>query len=787
MSYEFSAVAKSIPRVDAAEKVTGKAKYTADFKIPGLCYSKLLGSPFPHAKILRIDTSMADNLPGVVTVLTGEDPGNKLYGGTYMDQYLIARDVVRYVGEPVAAVVAESEDIAIDALDLIDVDYEELPAVFDMEEAIKPDCPVVIHPDLLQYTRISGYLDSWDPCPNNRRNVFQHWHAHNGDVEKAFKEADLIVENRFSTPRANAAPIETHVVDAWLEPDGGVTLRGKKQCLHSAVATISEVFGIRPSKVRFIVPYVGGGFGCSWTCFPEVIAALMAIRSRRPVRLSFDRTEQFTMTPHKPSRITYIKDGVKEDGTIIAREIRSISEYGAYAGPYDTWFFVSAAMAGAVALYRIPNLRLEAYGVYVNLIPCSAFRGIGNPELQWAIEQQMDIIAHRVGIDSVELRRKHILKEGERQSLGQITHSIGATKCLDKVAEFTGWGKPSEPLSEGPWRRGKGVSLIPHSTPTDMPSFAIVKVHMDGTVEVRHSAIELGQGCDTLLSQIAAEEFGIPVEQIKIIARDTAVTPYDAMTAADRITFYAGNAVLRACQDAKRQLLTAAEPILGRSSDSLEIRSGKVYVKGMDDVASISISDLFSPLGFAPLSGGEIVGKGEFCDYGIPSNTETGQSEKTKAFCAYGSCGVQVAVNAETGEIRVEKICGAFDMGRPINPKMCEQQIEGGIGQGIGHAIYEETILTEGLVINPSFVDYHLPTIMEIPSGKNVGTLISAAAHKLGPYGAKGFGEAVFAPLLAAIGNAFYNATGVRIKNMPLTRKAVFEALREEPNSRDRA
>ncbi|MFC2013900.1 xanthine dehydrogenase family protein molybdopterin-binding subunit [Chloroflexota bacterium] len=778
MSQEYSVVGKSVPRVDAIEKVTGKARYAADFKMPGLCYAKLLSSPYPHARILHIDTSRAEKLLGVRAMVTGQDTLNTMCGGLYIDQYIIARDVVRCVGEPVAAVVAETEDIARDAVELIDVDYEVLPAVFDMEEAMKPDCPVNIHPDVLQYLRIPNPRDRWHACPEGRHNVFQYWQGIAGDVEKGFKEADLIVENKFYTPRANIASIETHVADAWLEPDGGVTLRLKKQTLHIPKMAISKAFGIPLSKVRFIVPYVGGGFGTTDAEWPESIAVMLAIRSRRPVRLIFDRTEQFAVTPNKPARITYIKDGLKRDGTIIAREIKCISDYGAYSGAYNTYMFVAASMGGAYALYRIPNFKGQSYGVYTNLFPCSAFRGVGNPEMQWAIEQQMDIIADKVVMDPVELRRKHILKEGERQCLGQVTHSIGAEECMDKVAQWLEWDKPPE-VNTGPWRRGKGISLCSHFSPTDMPSNATVKIHIDGTIEVRHSACEIGQGCDTVLSQIAAEEFGTSMEQIKIVARDTAFTPFEYMTAASRITFNAGNSVIQACRDAKRQLFELAAPRLEVSPESLETKKGRVYLKENPE-KSINISDLFLPMGFADVLGGEIVGRGTFHYLGVLPDMETGQSEKLWAFHCYGSHAVQVAVNVDTGEVKVEKAGACIDMGQPINPKMCEQQIEGGIGQGIGHSIYEETVLEEGMVVNPSFVDYKLPTMMEMPDGKNIQALITAAPHNDGPYKAKGFGEGALAPFYAALGNAFCNATGVRIKDMPLTREKVLKALKEK-------
>lgn len=773
-SQEVSAIGKSIPRVDAVEKVTGKAKYAADFELPNVCYAKLLMSPYPHARILSIDSSKAEQHPGVRAVITGKDPLNKRQGLLYADQYLIAQDVVRHVGEAVAAVVADTEEIAEEALGLIDVAYEELPAVFDVEEAMKPDCPVVIHPEAPQYSK-SRSIERWRPCHENRRNVYQYWEGIEGDVEKGFREADLIVENRFSTPRAHHACPETHHVDAWPEPDGGITIRTKNKAAFSVKAHIVQLFGISPSKVRIIVPYVGGDFGSAGGPYPQTLVALLALRSQRPVRLVFTRMDNFVAAPHKPPQVIYIKDGVKRDGTIVAREIKSITDAGAYTGSSNIATYVSAIAGGAVGLYRFPNFRYCGYGVYTNLPPASAFRGIGQPDLNWALEVQMDIIADKLGINPVEFRRKHVLKEGERNCMGQITHSIGAEECLDKVARELEYSKPPD-ADLGPWKRGKGVSVGCQPTPPYPPSFVHVKVHNDGIIELRHSAIEQGQGTDTVMTQIAAEAFGISVEKIKAVPKDTDITPFGPRTGGSRCTFFVGNATWKACQDAKRQIFELAAPLLKVAPESLETKGGKIYVRNTLD-RSIDIGELFSPSGFVP-GVGEILGKGEFSIRGIPLDAETGHSERSVAFYSYGAYCVQVAVNVETGEVKIERVAGCFDMGKPINPKMCEQQIEGAIGMGTGIALYEEIVTDNGVILNPSFIDYKIPTTMEMPSVSDITSLIGAVPHRDGPFGAKGFGEVVLTPFYAAVGNAVYNATGVRIKDLPLTKEKVLKALK---------
>ncbi|MFC1902585.1 xanthine dehydrogenase family protein molybdopterin-binding subunit [Chloroflexota bacterium] len=777
-SQELSVVGKSIPRVDALEKVTGKAKFAADFNLPNACYAKLLMSPYPHARILSIDSSQAERLPGVRAVVTGQDPLNKRQGTLYADHYIIARDVARYVGEPVAAVVADTEEIAEEAIGLIKVNYEELPAVFDAEEAMKPDCPAVIHPDALKYPWT--LRERWRPCPENRHNAYQYWEGIQGDVEKAFSEADLIAENRFSTPRAHHACIETHHVDAWPEPEGGITIRSKNKAAYSLKAHVVQLFFIPPSKVRIITPYLGGDFGASGGPYPHTIAALLALRSQRPVRLVLSRGENFVTTPHKPPQITYIKDGVKRDGTIIARDIRSITDAGAYTGASNIVTYVSAIVSGAIGLYRFPNFRFRSYGVYTNLPPASAFRGIGQPDLNWALETQMDIIADKLGVDPVELRRKHILKEGEKTCMGQTTHSIGARECMEKVARKLEWDKPLTVGTEA-WRRGKGISIGCQATPTHPPAFVHVKLHNDGTIELRHIGIEQGQGTDTVTTQIAAETFGVDVNKIKIVARDTDIVPFGPRTGGSRLTFYLGNAVWRACQDAKRQLFELAAPLLKTAPESLETKEGKIYVRDTPE-RSIAIGKIFSPSGFIP-GVGEILGKGECSVQGVPLDPETGHSERSVAYYSYGAYCVQLAANIETGEVIIEKVAGCMDMGRPINPKMCEAQIEGAIGMGAGVTLYEEILTDSGAILNPSFLDYKLPTTRDMPGINDITPMIGAVPHREGPFGAKAIGEISLTAFYASVGNAVYNATGARIKDLPLTNEKVLKAIKEIESS----
>lgn len=770
---EFSVVGKSISRVDALEKVTGKAKFTADFKMPGMLYLKVLRSPYPHARIVSIDASKAQNLPGVRAVLTGKEAPDELTGMMLIDQYPIARDVVRFVGEVVAVVAADRIEIAEDALQLIDVNYEELPAVFDVEEAIKPDCPVIIHPGRLKYSGIP--FGGIQPRPDPQRpNVFHSWRIRQGDVDRAFQEADLIVENRYSTCKIHHGHPETYRADAWVEPDGTVTIRSKKQGIYQFRNTILRYLGLSDSKIRQLEPYIGGTYGGGASITEDCIAGLMAIKTGRPVRLVLTREEQIASCYSRVASITYIKDGVKTDGSLLAREMKVIFDGGGYSN--ITPMIVRNSAFGAVGIYRVPNFKWNSYGVYTNKHTAGPFRGLAAEQVAWAIEQQMDIIAEKLSIDPVELRRKNILREGDKNSMGEITHSIGVRECLDKVAEAIEWGEPTA-ASAGPWRRGKAVCLGNKYTSGAWTVCIVVKIHPDNVIEVRSAVTEMGQGANTVITQIVAEAFGISPNDVKVVFGDTAISPYTTNTGSSMATFHAGNAALRACEDAKRQIFEIAATKLGVNPAVLETGDWEVYTKDSHE-KSIRISDLFSPPGWFVPKLGELIGKGEYTSPYVMEDQD-GQSPRTCSYYGgYVAYGVEVAVNIETGQVKVERVAGAFDMGYPINPKMCEQQMEGGMAQGIGGALYEEILEDRGRVLNPNYIDYKISTTLDLPSGVNVKFMVAPAPHKEGPYGAKGFSEGAMIPMPPAIANAVYNAIGVRIRDLPISREKIWNALK---------
>ena len=777
----LSTVSKSVLRVDAQEKATGEALYVADITLPGMLRAKVLRSAHPHGKIVRIDTRKAERLPGIVSVVTGRDAPAKKFGQIIFDESVLARQIVRSIGTPVAAVAAETIDAAEEALKLIEIQYEELPAVFDPEEAIGTDPPVIVHPDLFSYECAVPFLRRLDP---DRPNVFAHFKIRRGDVERGFEDSDLILENRFSTPRMQHAAIEPHVTIAKPEPDGGITVWLSNQCAQSRIADLSRLFEIKPSKIRIIQPYIGGAFGGKAVLREEPIAVLLALKSGRPVKLEYTREEVFFRGGTRAAMIVDMKDGVKKDGTLMARQIRVILAGGSTEAA--SVLVTRNCAFGSMGSYCIPNFKWDSYGVYLNEPVTTSLRGFGNTEVIWAVESQMDMLAERLGISPVTIRKKNLLKEGETNAYGEITHSIGVEQCLEKVLKII---RPEDkPKTRGVWRRGKGISIGNKYSLAPSASTAKLKVREDGSVVVYHGSSELGQGCDTVMAQIAAQEFGLSVDQVTIAYSDSLYMPYDFGTISSRVTYHMGNAVRMACQDAKKQLFERAAQRLDAFPGALEMKEGTIYVRDARD-KKVMVVELFA--GYRPGSyglyseGGEIIGNATFVQGFIPEDSETGQIDperaaegmRLNAFFGHTAKGVEVAVNTETGEVKVLKCAVADDMGKPINPKMCEQQAEGGIGMGIGSALYEEILMDKGSMVNPSLTDYRIPSVGEMPSIGNIKTMIAAAPHKDGPYGAKGFAEGVMIGIDAAIGNAVYNAVGARIKDLPITPEKVLRGL----------
>ena len=765
-------VGKNVIRVDAQEKVTGKAKYVADFNEPRL-YAKVLRSPHAHARILSMDTSRAEKIPGVRGIVRPEDaPTIRMGFVVCADRHVLPiNGIVRYVGEPVAVVVADSPEIAEGAIEQVQVKYEVLPAVFDAEEAISIDCRVVLHPEKNTYGTAAKFNGA--SLVQDIPNVCTVFNLRKGDIEKGFREADLVVENRYSFDGGSQCRPELYVVDAWVESNGIYTVRTTRHRMWACHDWLCALFGMPPSKVRVIKPLTGGAFGGKGSPMVEALALMAAIKTGRRVRLEYTREEEFYDTSPRPKIVVYVKDGVKRDGTILARQTKFIINIGAY-GSDGGVISTMACHNGTISCYNIPNWHSDSFTVYTNNPPTGTMRGVEAPQGNWAIESNMDCVAHRLGMDPFEFRMKNLVEEGDTNALGQVLYHITPKEVLGKAVELIGWGKKSG--GEGKWKRGKGISFGNYKPGPAWPSSAIVKVFRDGTVEVRIGTDEVGQGLLTVMTQIAAEQFKVSVDKIRVVHGDTFNTPWDFASAASRSTWMTGNALIKACRDAKQKICKLAESKLEANAEDLEVAGGKVYPKKRPEWA-ISFNDLFSFSVAHEI--GEILGTADYqVDHTNPI-PGTGYSPKGAPSWSHIAYGVEVAVNTENGEIRVLRVGCAVDIGQPINWKMCEGQIEGSIGMGIGCTLYERLEVLNGEIINPNLATYRLPTFTECPSGENVKIASVGRPHPDGPYGAKALGEMGLVPFSAAIGNAVFDAVGVRITNAPLTRERMFKTLRE--------
>lgn len=775
---DLSVVGTSVPRVDGLDKVTGNARYTADFTLPRVLHGKVLRSPYPHARILGIDTSRAAAIPGVKAVVTGKDAPNERMG-VFLERPIIAPDVVRFVGEAVAAVAAETPEIAEEALDAIDVQYEELEPVFDPEEAMKPNPRIVLQAGHAQLPRISAYanlpvLDIADPT---RPNIYYRYHLEEGDVEKGFQEADLILEKRYDVTRMQHCCMEPHAAMAQIDPQGNITVWASEQHPHEARGYLSRIFGVSPSKVRVISPYIGGGFGGKLFVMAMPVTILLALKTGRPVKLVYTREETFVDGITDIPMIVHVKDGVKKDGRLVARKIEAILNCGAYAG--RVVMITENVATGAAIVYKIPNFQWDSYAVATNEPPAGPLRGFGGVQLVFALETQMDILAEKLGMDPAEFRRKNFFKQGEENLLGMVTDNIAVEQTMDNVSR---WLKKDEEKHQvkGPWKKGTGFGLEGKTGLVSSYSLAAVKVMSDGTVELRHSATEGGMGSNTAMAQIAAEEFGTTMKKIKTVFSDTALTPFDIVSTANLTTFSTGNAVRLACQDAKRQIFDIAAARLQVAPGDLYLKDSEIYVKDKD-TAPLKLSDVFHPGGRGTVNGGELIGQGVYKG----RNRTKEQIEKcwkknvfTDYQNTFGSTSAEVAVNEETGEVRVLRMGQSHDVAQPINVKACEAQIDGGTGMGIGRTLFEDMLVENGVTLNPNFVDYKIPSMAEIPTGEDSAAIVAGTPHPDGPYGAKGFGESTNCAVAPAITNAIYKAVGIRFNSLPVTREKMLEGLK---------
>src|SRR6266850_2306918 len=761
---EMSAVGQSHSMLDAQERVSGRINYVLNVEQPGMLVGKILRSPFPHARIVAVDVERAERLAGVGAVLTRRDFGptsgySGRYGRIFRDQSVVAFDKVRFVGDPVAAVAAVNEDVAEEALSLISVDYEELPAVFDEEEALKPGAPLVHDPRPQQQPAFSKLIQDLPPGTN----VCSHFKLRRGDIESGFRESDFVFEDIFRSPAAQHVPLEPHVTVAQFV-QGKLTLWTSTQMPHAVRAQMAELFNLPQSRVRVIVETLGGGFGSKGSLRLEPITAFLALKSKRPVKMVLSREEEFVTVCKHPATIR-IKTGVMKDGTLVARQVTANFNTGAYSdiGPVVARNGGSA-MSGP---YKIPHVRIDSFAVWSNVVPAGALRGFGVPQAVWGYETQMDEIAARLGLDPVELRRKNLLRDGDLFATGEKLDGMHYDELLDRAAVSVNWTAKDARWREqvtnkkGPLCRGKGLALVIKATITPSTSAAALKLNEDGSLNVLTSSVELGQGAKTVLAQIAAQAMHVPFASVSVSDPDTDLTPYDQQTSSSRTTFSMGGAIGKAAEDLRQQLLEKAAELLEAFANDLVLAEGRVAVRGSPR-RSLSYGEIV-----LRSNQGNIIGRGAFTTRG-GLDLETGQGIGSVHW-HQGAIGCEVEVDAETGKVRVLHLTPSVFAGRVVNPRLCELQLEGSAIFGFGQALFEEMVYDEhGQVMNLNLGDYNVPSFDDIPWKLSPLALEHQTSEEL-----HGIGETLLPPVMAAIGNAIYNAVGARIRDLPISAEKV--------------
>ncbi len=779
----MKSVGVSHPRVEVVGKLTGDALYTGDMVMTGMLHAKVKKSPHARANIVSIDTSKADALTGVHAVLTGHELDYRL--GLYVvDKDILAKDVIRHFGEAVAAVAADTLEIAEQAVELIDVVYEVLPPVLDPMEAIKPDAPLV-HPDLGTYSFVEA---AFSPQPGT--NVANLTRMRKGDIEKGFAEAEWVIEREYTNPSVQHVPLETHVVIAQWKAGDEVTLWTSAQSPFTVRSLFCSAMRLPLNQVRVVVPHVGGGFGGKAGIHLEPLVACLSRKAGgRPVKLQATREEEFSLLPCR-SALTYrIKTGVRSDGKITAQQMTMYWDAGAYA---DYAVNVTRASSySAAGPYEIPNAWVDAYTIYTNKPYGTAYRGFGHVEFFWGLERHMELVALAIGMDPLEFRRKNLLHPGSTTLTGEkITeHNGNPRKCLDEAAKAIDYGRltPEEQERQARTGRliGKGVATL-HKAPA-MPSFTatavVAKMNSDGSVVLNLALTEIGQGSATAVGQIAAEALGFPVSKVKVaIETDTDKEPYDWQTVASKGLILTGNATVLACEDLLKQAYDVAAQVLRCNPSDLDHDADKVFVKHNPD-ASVSFAAL--SIGYAYPNGngigGPLVGVGRYTAQGL-SNLDKATGQGLPALdWTYGAHGVIVEVDPDTGEFDILKIASVFDVGKVINPGLVRGQCVGGMLQGLGTALCEGYIYDDqGHLLNPSFTDNKIPTARDLP--EQIESIAVETAQLDGPFGARGVGEHPMISVAPALGTAIHQATGAELMHMPMRFEDVWRALRaKEP------
>ena len=734
---QFNAIGKNSVRVDALEKVTGRATYAGDVYLPGMLMCKLLTSTRSHARIVSIDTSVAEALPGVRCVITGKDYPDRWFGsGGLKDRRVMARDEVFFIGEVVAAVAADDEITALEAVGLIEVKYEDIKHVVDPLEAISGKS-VDVHPNLEEFEGY-GFAMGGNNCTM--------LDSDRGDVEQGFKDSDVIIEETYHTQPISQGFLEPMACVADVEANGRLDIYASTQGPYQVRSQLASVLDMPIGNIKVTAMEMGGGFGAKLRLALEGFPALLAIKTGKPVKLVCTREEAFTLNGPRLETNIYLKTGVTNDGRILAREARSVFDVGAYlgAGP-------NAGVGHGLGAYSIPNFRLRSYGVYTNKLYVGSYRASGVADMNFATESHTDVIAHKLGLDPVEFRIKNALSEGDTAVNGSVIPVNGLMETILAVKERMGLPKKLEEgrgvgIAVGEWRSGSG------------PSTASISVNEDGTVSLLTGSVDIS-GSDTSLAQIAAESLGLRLDQVVVAKRNTDMAPFTGPSGGSRIVYSQGRAVQNAAEDARAKLLDLASDRFGVPADALECSGGTIYVQDNPpqsvDLGQLARMSLTS-------RGGPIIG--------------TASLSSLPYAPVFNAQAAEVIVDRETGQVRVTRFVQAQDIGKAINPMGVEGQLEGGAVQGIGRALSEEIQIDRetGQVRNPSLSTYLMPLSVDMPEIENILVEVPSAD---GPFGARAVAESPGFGPPAAIANAIFDAVGVRIKTLPLSAERVLAAI----------
>lgn len=770
---ELDYVGKRVLRKDGPDKVTGRAMYTVDMQFRGMLTGGILRSPHPHARILNIDTSRASKLPGVKAVITAQDTLGVMHGFVETpryppDQHPLATDRVRFVGEEVAAVAATDPYVAEEAMDLIDVDYEPLPAVFDAEEAMKPEAPE-IHPT---HPKVKG------PFHNIGGKTASGW----GDIEAGFANSDYVRQDRFESHLRTHGYLEPQATVASSEPDGKLNIWTSSQGPFIKRAKLARTLGLPFSTVRVQKAYVGGAFGGKIDLFShEFCAALLSMKTGRPVKIIASREEVFSAYRHGQPLIVEVKTGVKKDGTLLAQQFKIINNAGAYRGSGVVVIFL--AWGFAMLPYRVANFEYEGYSVFTNNPIRTPQRGHGAPQLRFAVESQLDMIAEELGIDPIEIRMKNARRSGEQLPNGDNVHNCGLRDCIQLIDKHTSvrekYGQTRSTGSSDRMRRGIGIGVSSYfggSLIYPNSSSVVVKMNDDGSVALLTGAMDIGQGAETILCQIVAEELKVPVDEIQVTAADTETTPVDIGSWISGSAYVSGNATRMAAGEVRKKLIDLASEALEANADDLILKDKRIYVAGSPN-RGLTYQKLVSA-SIQERKGDPIIGEGHWRTMRDepfhPSIASTkGRWSENYAFDAQVA---EVEVDTETGEIRLLRAVTAHDCGFPINPLLVEGQIDGQVSMALGHAFLEEIMMEEGRTLNPNWLDYRMPTIHNMAPSEHIDVITEK--YEMGqPYRTKEVGEGYVSAILGAIANAIYDAVGVRLFSTPFTAEKILRGL----------